>query len=481
MSKKKKQNIQSANQIKSCTLYVDGMHCASCEILIEKKLLKQDGVESVDASLKNNKVEINYIGSSKPDIDSLNQEFSSQGYTFSDKKFKRKDVPLISFKNGNLVINPEKMNSLFRVGIVFISLIVAFFIFENLQLGKYVSVDATSSLPAFFLLGLVAGLSSCAALVGGLLLSMIKQWNELYIDSDSNTQKAQPHIMFHIGRLISFFILGGVLGLIGSAVSFDNPVVFSILTILISLVMLVLAMQMLGVEWAQNFRFTAPKFLTRFAADETNFQGKQMPFITGILTFFLPCGFTLIAQTIALTSGSFLHGSLVMLFFALGTLPMLMGISLSGLKFNSKPHLTAKFNTIAGLVIVFFVLYNINGQLNVLGYPSLSDISFGGGEASAEQTTTANNQGEQVINITAEGFSYNPTGSTTIKAGVPTVLVVNNKGMQGCGVFMTARGLFDGYKQLKSGENRISFTPQKGTYKLTCSMGMVPPVTITVI
>ncbi|HUN03796.1 MAG TPA: cation transporter, partial [Niabella sp.] len=260
MSKKKKQSKQNQGQIKSCTLFVAGMHCASCEILIEKKLLKQEGIESVDASLKNNKVEINYIGDTRPDIESLNEEFESQGYIFSDKKFKRKDTPLFSFNNGSLTFNPQKVSSLFRVGVILASLIVAFFIFENLQLGKYVSVDASSSLPAFFLLGLVAGLSSCAALVGGLLLSMIKQWNELYIDSDSNTQKAQPHIMFHVGRLLSFMILGGVLGLLGSAVSFDNPVIFSILTIIISVVMFILAMQMLGVGWAQNFRFTAPKF-----------------------------------------------------------------------------------------------------------------------------------------------------------------------------------------------------------------------------
>jgi copper chaperone CopZ len=39
MGKKKKQK-PSSNKIKDCTLYVDGMHCASCEVLIEKKLLK---------------------------------------------------------------------------------------------------------------------------------------------------------------------------------------------------------------------------------------------------------------------------------------------------------------------------------------------------------------------------------------------------------------------------------------------------------
>lgn len=480
MAKKKKQK-PSSNKIKDCTLYVDGMHCASCEVLIEKKLLKQDGIESVDASLKGNKVVINYVGDNRPDTEILSKDFKELGYRFSEKKFKKKNIPAFKFQNGSLVVNPDKNKNILRTVTVLISLIVAFFIFENLQLGQYVSVDSNSALPAFFLLGIVAGLSSCAALIGGLLLSMIKQWNELYIDADSNTEKAQPHIMFHAGRIISFTILGGLLGLIGEAISLNNATFFAILTILVSIVMFLLAMQMLGVEWAQKFKFTAPKSLTRFAADESNFQGKYMPFGIGALTFLLPCGFTLVAQTVALASGSFIQGALIMFLFALGTLPTLLVISYSGLAFNSKPHLTAKFNIIAGLVIVFFVIYNVNGQMNVLGYPSLSDLSFNGGGEN-EQVMEVNNQGEQTLSITAKGFEYTPTSSMTIQAGVPTTLVVDNQGIQGCGSFMAANGLIDNFVALDRGINEIDLgNPKKGSYKLTCSMGMVRPVTINVI
>jgi sulfite exporter TauE/SafE/copper chaperone CopZ len=478
MSKKKTHN----NGVKSSTLYIDGMHCASCEVLIEKELLKQDGIESVDASLKGKKVNINYIGNNKPNTEQLNNEFKELGYRFSNKKFKKKNSPAFRFENGSLIINPQKVRTILKSTLVVALLIVIFFVFENLQLGQYISVDASSSLPAFFLLGIVAGLSSCAALVGGLLLSMIKQWNELYIDRDSKVQKAQPHIMFHIGRIISFTILGGVLGLIGETISFNNATFFAILTIIISFVMLLLALQMLEVKWAQNFKFTAPKSVTRLAVDENNLKGKYMPFGIGVLTFILPCGFTLIAQAVALSSGSFIQGALIMLLFALGTLPTLIAISYSGLKFNSKPHLTAKFNVIAGLIIVFFVVYNINGQLNVLGYPSLSDISFAKDNSQDEQIVDVDTEGIQTLNITAKGFEYIPTSSMNIKAGVPTTLVVDNQGIQGCAVYMAANGLIDNYVALKPGINEIDLgIPKKGTYKLTCSMGMVSPVTIKVI
>ncbi len=478
MAKKKKNKLQK--NIRSCTLYVEGMHCASCEVLIEKKLLKQKQIESVDASLSNNKVRINFSGNGKINIDDLNEEFNELGYKFSNNSYKKKEPPLFSTKNGGLAVNPKKFANYLKVILIFISFLIAFLIFEKLQFGKYTSIDSTSSAPAFLILGLVAGLSSCAALIGGLLLSMIKQWNELYI-AESPMTKSQPHIMFHIGRLLSFLILGGLLGMIGEKISLNNSVFFSILTIFVSIVMFMLALQMLNISLAKKFKFTAPKGLIRFAADETNFQGRYMPFIIGVLTFFLPCGFTLIAQTAALTSGSFFQGSLIMFLFALGTLPILVGISLSGLKFNSKPHLTAKFNAVAGLLIVFFAIYNINGQLNVLGYPSLSDIHFNT-KATDKQELAKSNDGIQELHFVAEGFEYRPTSTTTIKSGEPAMLIVDNKGIQGCGAFISARGLFDNYVALKKGINKIDLgTPEKGTYKLTCSMGMVRPITITVI
>jgi hypothetical protein len=46
---------------------------------------------------------------------------------------------------------------------------------------------------------------------------------------------------------------------------------------------------------------------------------------------------------------------------------------------------------------------------------------------------------------------------------------------------MAARGLIDNYVELEDGWNYVELTPKKGVYKLTCTMGMVRPVTITAI
>lgn len=485
MSKSSKTQ-KTSDKLKSCTLYVEGMHCDSCEILIEKQLLKQENVQAADASLHQHKVEIQYTGEA-PNVSTINTQLKKWGYSLSDKKIKTQKPRLFYFEKGELQVNTSVLISRLKVLAVVASFLIGFWLFERLQLGQVVSVDANSTLPAFFVLGIVAGLSSCAALVGGLLLSMVKQWNELYIDADSNLEKFTPHTLFHLGRIAGFAVLGGILGLIGESISFNNAIVFAVLTVVVSAIMVLLALQMLGVSWALQFRLTLPKPLARVVTSEQNFKGRYMPFGVGLATFFLPCGFTLVAQTLALASGSFARGALIMFLFSLGTFLPLAAISLGGVLFNSRPVLTAKFNIIAGVIILFFAVYNINGQLNVLGLPSLSDlgqVQLGSQrQQQADLNVLApNEQGEQVLRLVAKGFEYIPTTTMVIRAGLPTKLIVDNQGILGCGSVLYASGLTSKFVNLKRGNNEIDFgRPQAGVYKITCSMGMVQPVTVQVV
>ncbi len=462
-------------------IFVEGMHCSSCEILIEKTLKKYDGVEGVKASLDQGVVEVTCSNLTDVDIKRLNNDLSGAGYKFSLNKPKGEKTKFIRVEDGKLEVNADKFKEFLKVlgilGIVFIAVVII----NNSGLGRFASVDINSSLVAFFVLGVVAGLSSCAALVGSLLLVMTKQWNDLYLGESSKTSKYQPHILFHVGRLASFFVFGGLLGLLGQTVSLGSTTMFSIIVIVISAIMLILSLQMLGVRQANRFKFKTPRFLSQYVVDEKNFSGKYMPFVLGVLTFLLPCGFTLIAQGVALASASFLKGGLIMFFFALGTFPILAGISLAGVGFNTHIQMSSIFNKASGVLILIFALYTINSQLNVLGVRSLSDMRPSANENIILEDRPDIDKNLQNIVVVADGFNYRPTGSTTISAGEQTVLAVNNKGIQGCGQFMASKGLFDGYVQLKQGWNYIEFTPKKGVYKLTCTMGMVSPITITVI
>lgn len=341
---------------KEHTYYIKGMHCASCEVLIEKKLLRIPGVKAVDASTAARKAVIEYEGE-KPAINVLNNIFKKDNYAFFENQQALQEEKSRNGRPGNSTL----------IGFtIAIMVIVAFLLLDRIGISGLFNISSTSSLFSFFGFGILAGLSSCAALVGGMVLSLSKQWSELYSPEDPSVKKLQPHILFNLGRILSYGLLGGILGLIGSRLTFSFTVT-AWLVIGISLLMVVLGCQMLGIGALRKFQIALPKFITRKIADERKFEGKYMPFVMGAATFFIPCGLTITAQTVALLSGSALQGALIMGFFALGTAPMLLLIGFSSVKFFSRPHMSLVFSRVAGFLVLFFALYNIWNQVNLLG------------------------------------------------------------------------------------------------------------------
>ena len=438
---------------------VKGMHCASCEILIEKKLLDIKGVKSVDASTADGKVVVEYEGE-KPSNHKLNEIFKDENYSFSDSR---------ELEN----VKKSEVNPTLFAFVTAIFIIIAFLLLDKFGIANFLSVSSGSSLIAFFGFGVLAGLSSCAALVGGIVLSMSKQWNSLYAENASNSKKLQPHLMFNTGRVVSYFVLGGVLGMIGSRLQI-SPQFTAFLIIAISFLMLALGLQMLGVRAFRKFRIAAPKSVTRGIANESNFQGKYMPFVMGALTFFLPCGFTITAQSLALLSGNAVTGAFIMGAFALGTIPMLLFIGMSSVKFNSKPHLAERFSKVAGFLVLFFALFNMSNQFTVLGFSGPSTNTQTQNVQANEDGLPPIVNGSQVIQMTATGSKDSPN-YFKLKAGIPVRWEITGGSSLGCNGAIISTRLFSGQIDLTPGQTVVKeFTPQTaGTYGFSCTMGMI--------
>ncbi|MFH1744701.1 MAG: sulfite exporter TauE/SafE family protein [bacterium] len=469
-------NITEIPSVRERVYFVQGMHCASCELIIEKKLLKEKGVRSVEASANKNQIVVEYEGDGFS-LPKLNELFVNEDYVFFDQKIKeqKKQHLFTATKDGQLTVNKEKLNDFLVIAGSSLMIIIGFIILSKSGLSAMISVNAKSSLPMFLVFGLLAGLSSCAALVGGIVLSMSKQWSEIYSGDETVFKKLQPHFLFNLGRLISYGVLGAVLGAIGSTLQLSLTF-SSILMFAVSVIMIFLSLQMLGVKYFQRFQISTPKFITRYVADEKNFNGRYMPMLMGAMTFFLPCGFTITAQGLALLSGSVLQGGLIMLFFALGTLPVLLAIGLSSVKFSKQPHLANRFLKVAGVLILFFAIFNINAQLNVLGWGSLNDLSFNASNATEIQDSDLPPivGGKQILKMDAMAYGYEPN-KLKVRAGIPVRWEITDKGTSGCTNAVMSRGLFDGEISLTPGKVSVKeFTPKEpGKYKFSCWMGMV--------
>jgi sulfite exporter TauE/SafE len=210
-----------------------------------------------------------------------------------------------------------------------------------------------------FLIGAIASVSTCLAVVGGLLLSMSATFAK-------QGDTVRPQVLFHAGRLVAFFVLGGVIGALGSVFALSAFATF-VLGIAIGLVMLLLGVNLLDIFHITNrLQPKMPKFLSRHAFSVSKMNHMATPLLVGIATFFLPCGFTQSMQLYTLTTGSFMAGAMTMFVFALGTLPVLALISWSSWSIKDSKYAGVFFKS-AGLIVILFALFNIINSLAAIG------------------------------------------------------------------------------------------------------------------
>lgn len=427
------------------TYQVSGMHCPACELYIEKQVGKLPGVTGVAASNRRGCVTILCTGE-VPAPARLNKLLARGGYTVAD-------TPVVDEAPSGAGALPT---------VLLVAGAAAFWLLlDRLGVTSLVNVSDRSTLPAFFALGIVAGLSSCAALVGGIILSMSAQWLSLYTPGDSTSRKLEPHLLFNAGRVASFGLLGAVLGLVGQRLQLSLGA-GAFVVVAVSLLMIVLGLQMLGVGPFRHFRLALPRSFTARLADEGNFSGRYMPALMGAATFFLPCGFTLTAQSVALLSGSPLQGGLIMLAFVLGTTPMLLGIGFSSIKLQEHRVFSEWFPRAAGALVLLFALFNINSQFNVLGIHTPWDAAprpAAPAVSPEERLVPTLVDGVQVIKMNASSSAYTPN-YFKVKAGMPVRWEITDKGTSACTNAVVAPSFFSGEIRLTPGTTSVKqFTP----------------------
>ena len=325
------------------TLHVSGTHCASCKILIEDVLGDQDFIQSAHVDLKKEVVEIETNSSKNTSeiVSILNSKMKNNGYTFSEEK---------------LITEKEINNTIWTAIPMGIGFLVLFFILQksgilNLGIGGG-ATPATS-----FIIGIIASLSSCLAIVGGLILSLSAK-----VSQDEGGKAAKkPIILFHAGRLFGFAILGGVLGLIGKAIGISF-LLSAVLGLVASAVMIMLGLNLLG-AFKKN-KITLPSGIFSFFRKAES--ATWAPVLIGLGTFFLPCGFTQSMQISALSSGSFFSGLMIMFSFALGTLPVLGLLSFGSVSFAQSKNAPLFFKT-AGVVVVGLGVFSLLSGLAGVG------------------------------------------------------------------------------------------------------------------
>jgi protein-disulfide isomerase/sulfite exporter TauE/SafE/copper chaperone CopZ len=446
--------------LKQMRLKVSGMHCANCEVLIERRFKKLAGVHRVKARHATGKADVVYSGDL--DIATLQGAVADDGYGVSP--WQEGDAGTTGDRNSG--------RDYLEIGAAVVILAGLYVALKQLDvLPERLAMPETVSYGLAFAIGVVASLSTCIAVTGGLLVAVAAKYNAADTGL-TGAQRFKPHIYFNAGRLVSYAVLGGAVGALGSALTLSAEV-NGILIIVASLVMIGLGLQMLKLLPPLGL-LRMPKFIGHRIHALSEKEAKGGAFILGASTFFLPCGFTQALQLYVLAKGSAETGALVMLAFALGTLPALLSLSaLSSFATGGFQRVFLKFAGVAVVVLGFFNIQS-GATLRAVGTEapaaSLSD---------ARQTSqpgppaTAIVAGKQVVDMKIIGYTYEPHQFTVV-AGVPVEWRIDARRAAGCGRILIAPKI--GVRKLLPYNDTIvvSFTPQEtGEIGFNCGMGMM--------
>lgn len=432
----------------SKAVYISGMTCTSCEVLISDSLKELDAVKYVKISHLKGRAEIGHGGEQLP-MPEIIKKIEELGYGASLEPIKEKRIK---------ASGEQWFYSLLLVG----ALYLAYKYLQWIGLLDWVEADTSDvRYGTSFIIGIVASLSSCLVVVGAVVMSFAAKYQSRGTFYQRNLK---PHLLFHLGRLATFFVLGGILGLIGSWFSVSDNFI-SIFTIFVALVLAWLALNILGfVPSLTTMGIRMPKKAMGTWKKLQNSEHALAPVALGAFSFFLPCGFTQSMQLFAMSSGDFMTGAMTLFLFALGTGPVLFGLGVATTRFkNMKAVVLQKA---IGFIVLFFAFYTLSSGLAIKGV----DINFWSTkEAVSSVVNTAN---AQVINMAVDYRGYSPS-VFKLQKGVPVQWIIDGTGASGCTneIIVPDLGI---RKSLQVGENIIEFTPQQtGNISFSCWMGMV--------
>lgn len=447
--------------LKRDVLHVFGMTCSSCEMRIENSLKKIAGIKEVKAEYSNAKVYITY-NANEVGILKFIQAIEELGYEaktsddISDKVSKNKKNIKGVDKSGEL-----KTEQLVGIGIVIIALYVI--INNTIGFNFIPKVDQSMSYSLLFIVGLLTSLH-CIAMCGGINLSQCVGYKEA--DDSSRLSKMKPSFLYNLGRVMSYTLIGGIVGALGSVVSFSGAAKGTV-AIVAGIFMVIMGLNMLNLfPWLKKITPRMPKV---FGNKIYNNNGKRGPLYIGLLNGLMPCGPLQTMQLYALGTGSFIAGATSMFLFSLGTVPLMFGFGALSTLLSKK--FTKNMLKVSALLVMFLGFIMVTRGLSLSG----ATVSFGSSTAEKVAKTGKVAQfsdGVQNVRIDLESNYYAPI---VVQKGIPVKFNIKaeKENINGCNNAIIIPK-YNIQKTLEPGDNIIEFTPnEEGVISYSCWMGML--------
>ncbi len=219
---------------------------------------------------------------------------------------------------------------------------------------------------AILISALVLGLMGsfhCAGMCGPIAIALPLHGNTV-------PQKIYGGALYNFGRTITYGVMGAIFGLLGQGVEMIGvqqkiSVIMGVLMI-VSVLFPALFKNQYSMEKSW-FSFVSK--LKKTIGQMFSIRSYSSLFLIGLLNGLLPCGLVYMAIAGAIGTGDVILGTFYMILFGLGTIPMMLSISLAGnvLGFAVRNKINKLIPVLVVVVGLFFILRGLS-----LGIPYLS-------------------------------------------------------------------------------------------------------------
>ncbi|MDF2572863.1 MAG: copper ion binding protein, partial [Sporomusa sp.] len=237
-----------------------------------------------------------------------------------------------------------------------------------------------------FVIGIFTSLH-CVGMCGGIMMSQA-----VATEAHAKQSPLIRSLYYNTGRVISYTILGGVVGALGSVLSVSIGLMAGA-AIVAGIFMILMGLNMTGLTIFRRY-LSFPRLFN------LPLKPSNSPFIVGLLNGLIPCGPLQTMQLYALSTGNILQGATAMFVFSLGTLPLM-------LSFGTITTLLSKDSTktllkLSGAFVIILGLIMTNRGLAIAGVnaPFFNYAVKSTGNSSMALKAEVNN-GQQTITIAA--------------------------------------------------------------------------------
>jgi sulfite exporter TauE/SafE/copper chaperone CopZ/plastocyanin domain-containing protein len=460
--------------MKTQTIGIGGMTCINCQNRIEKMLKSTRGVKDAAVNFNTGMAAVTY----NPSVITLHEI-----------------TDLIEKLDYRVLAGKKPTSALEIIGILVIILSL-YMLLRGLGIGlgsAFPLAEAGMGYGMLFIIGLVTSVH-CVAMCGGINLSQCIPSPRAAPAGEQDTPGPGKHgelffppILYNAGRVISYTVVGVMVGALGSVISVSGRFQ-GLVQLMAGVFMVIMGLNMLGIfqgSLGTTLRRFTPRLPRIFARKiENQKAGNKNPLFIGLLNGLMPCGPLQAMQLYALSTGNPIAGGISMFLFSLGTVPLMFGIGAvsSALSLSSRgPAFTRQVMRVGAVLITVMgmTMLSYGFGLSGVNVDFIDRIAVGinpftakTGETQGAAFAPVLVDGVQAVNSTLSSGRY---PAITVEQGIPVKWTINAPpgSINGCNNRMIIRE-YGIEHRFTPGENVIEFTPGRtGRFFYSCWMGMI--------